>query len=137
VPIDTGRIGYPKILGCPAMRRASSLQAATGPTGGGPMGSGILRAGFRAQPFRSPTLSTSLRFISGVTRDSTGAPLAGCQVDLYLYGGTGQDTQVDSVVSDGSGNFSFGATAGPYYIVAYKAGAPDVAGTTVNTLAGT
>jgi hypothetical protein len=102
-------------------------------TGGGPMGSGILRAGYRAQPFRSPNFSQEGFFISGVTRDSTGAALAGVTVDLYL---TATDRRVDSVVSDGSGAFSFGATAGPYYLVAYKAGAPDVAGTSVNTLAG-
>lgn len=72
--------------------------------------------------------------ITGVTRDSTGIALASCVVDLFR---TDNDVKVDAVTSDGSGNYSFRVGPGtPYYIVAYKAGAPDVAGTTVNTLAG-
>jgi len=70
--------------------------------------------------------------LSGVTRDSTGAALPGCTVDMFV---TGTDTFIATTVSDGSGNFTLLPPAsGPYYLVAYLAGSPDVAGTTVNTL---
>lgn len=73
--------------------------------------------------------------ISGITRDSAGTPLASCVVELYR---TLTDVVVDSAASDGSGAFTFrnvglGQT---YYIVSYKAGSPDVFGTSLNTLAG-
>ena len=72
------------------------------------------------------------RAIAGVSRDSTGAILDSCVVELFI---TATDQMVRSITSDASGNFSFGNPgAGPFYIVAYKAGSPDVAGTTVNTL---
>lgn len=102
-------------------------------TGGGPMGSGILKSGYRSAPFKSPSFSTRAFAIVGVTRDSGGNTIAGCVVDLFL---TADDTKVATTISDGAGVFSFPATAGPYYLVAYKTGAPDVAGTSVNTLAG-
>lgn len=70
--------------------------------------------------------------ITGVTRDSGGAALAGCTVDLFI---TSNDTLKYTTVSDAGGNFSFdNPGTGPFYLVAYKPGAPDVAGTTVNTL---
>jgi hypothetical protein len=117
------------------MRRASSLDpmATMQASGGGPLGSGILRSGYRGAPFKSPPFSTQGFTVSGVTRDSGGNPLGGVVVELFL---TDSDMKIDAAVSDGSGNFSFPATAGPYYLVAYKAGTPDVAGTSVNTLAG-
>lgn len=74
--------------------------------------------------------------VGGVTRDSTGAALGLCVVDLFL---TATNVLMDSVVSDASGTYEF-RTAGPsssYYVVAYRAGSPDLAGTTVNTLVGT
>lgn len=75
------------------------------------------------------------RFISGVTKNSNGAALASCTVKLYR---TSDDVEVKSTTSDGSGNYSFTVadTSTQYYVVAYKAGAPDVAGTSVNTLVG-
>lgn len=74
-----------------------------------------------------------LYVISGVTRDSTNAPLGGCQVMLFR---TRDDILVDETVSDGSGNYRFTAPSPveTYYVIAYEAGSPDVAGTTVNTL---
>ena len=71
--------------------------------------------------------------IYGVTKDSAGAVLGNCVVDLFR---TATDVLVESTVSDGSGNYSFltATPAAQHYVVAYKAGAPDVAGTTVNTL---
>lgn len=76
--------------------------------------------------------AASNRAITGVSRDSTGTILGLCVVDLFV---TATDQMVYSVTSDASGNFSFGNPGtGPFYIVAYKTGSPDVAGTTVNTL---
>jgi hypothetical protein len=73
--------------------------------------------------------------ISGITKDSTGTPLGNCAVALYR---TVDDLFLERVTSDGSGNYSFSSVGlgEAYYVVAYKAGAPDVAGTTVNTLVG-
>lgn len=83
---------------------------------------------------RLPLPSMFLR-VFGVTKDSTGAALAACTVDLFR---TADDVRVDTVVSDGSGNYEFRSASltTAYYVVAYKVGAPDVAGTTVNTLIG-
>lgn len=68
--------------------------------------------------------------LTGVTRDSTGAILAGCRVTLNQG-----NVIVAEATSDGSGGFTFSNPgSGPFFIVAYKAGSPDVAGTTVNTL---
>ncbi len=74
----------------------------------------------------------SNRAITGISRDSTGTILGLCRIELYI---TSNDQPVYTVTSDASGNFSFGNPGtGPFYIVAYKVGSPDVAGTTVNTL---
>lgn len=71
--------------------------------------------------------------ISGVTKDSAGAVLGSCLVELFY---TIDDRPVSKTLSDATtGAFSF--AVGPNlscYIVAYKAGSPDVAGTSVNTL---
>lgn len=77
----------------------------------------------------------ALYAITGVTRDSSGAVLPGCIVRLYR---TATDVIVDTVTSDGSGNYTFpNVTPGDtYYVVAYLTGSPDVAGTTVDTLVG-
>jgi hypothetical protein len=74
-----------------------------------------------------------LRTIAGVTRDSTGAILAGCTVNLFLTSG---NTFVSSTVSDANGNFAFYVSSPipQYFLVGYLAGSPDVEGTTVNTL---
>jgi hypothetical protein len=78
-----------------------------------------------------------IAMISGVTRDSAGAILGGCTVELYL---TATDEPLFKVVSDATtGAFTFTcARYAPrtHYIVAYKAGGTDVAGTTLNTLIG-
>lgn len=74
--------------------------------------------------------------VSGVTRDSAGAALGSCDVHLFITRG---DLEVGEQVSDASGNYSFSMGGGceTYYVVAYKAGSPDVSGTTVNTIAAT
>ncbi len=76
--------------------------------------------------------AASNRAIAGITRDDTGAILGNCAVKLFV---TGADAEAYETTSDASGNFSFSNPGtGPFYIVAYKPGSPDVAGTTVNTL---
>lgn len=78
---------------------------------------------------RSPggSLNTAL---SGITRDSAGAVLGLCRVDLCK-----NNTIRQSITSDAVGNYSFvNPGSGPFFLVAYKQGSPDVAGTTVNTL---
>lgn len=73
--------------------------------------------------------------ISGVTRDAGGVALASCAVELF---NTATDAKEQAAVSDGGGNYSFVVDKTQrYYVVAYKAGAPDLSGTTINTLAGT
>ena len=78
---------------------------------------------------------TNYGYITGTTKDSNGNVLAGCTVKAYI---TSTDQEIGATVSDGAGFFKvpIGQTSGPYYLVAYKAGSPDVAGTTVNTLVG-
>lgn len=76
--------------------------------------------------------AASNRKIAGVSRDSAGVVLGTCRVELFA---TGSDQSIAETVSDAGGNFEFGNPGtGPFYIVAYKAGSPDLAGTTVNTL---
>jgi hypothetical protein len=84
------------------------------------------------KPFRSKSFSVYNAVISGITKDSAGATLGNCIVDLIRTNG---DLFAHTTTSDASGNFTIYPTVtGPFYIVAYKAGSPDVAGTTVNTL---
>jgi 3-dehydroquinate dehydratase len=82
--------------------------------------------------FRSPKFYGAFK-ISGITRDSTGAALASCAVHLFE---SATDIEIAQTVSDAIGQYQIviGNNAGFFYIVAYKSGSPDVAGTTVNTL---
>lgn len=121
MPINIGRRGFAGIVAIPGKRfgaakpnKADQLYVTAKP--------------FRRQPLRDIAYT-----ITGVTKDSAGVALGGCTVDLML---TASDTKVDTQTSDGSGNYSFAATGGPYYIVAYKKGVPDVSGTSVDTLKG-
>jgi hypothetical protein len=85
-----------------------------------------------SKPFRSKSFSTLNATITGITKDSTGAALGICTVQLFR---TLDDSFRSEVLSDASGNYVlYPDVTGPFYIVAYKAGAPDVAGTTMNTL---
>lgn len=83
---------------------------------------------------RIPLPGAYLR-IFGVTLDSTGTALPGCIVHLFQ---TADDKFIDQAVSDGSGNYEFRSPSlsTAYYVVAYKAGSPDVVGATINTLVG-
>ena len=71
--------------------------------------------------------------ISGVTKDSTGTPIASCDVELFE---TGSEQFLQKTTSDGSGNYSFvvRSNSSNYWVRAYKVGAPDVAGTTINNI---
>ena len=70
--------------------------------------------------------------IIGITRDSAGVAVGSCRVVLFQTGG---DIPTQTTTSDASGNYRFdNPGSGPYYIVAYKANAPDIAGTSANTL---
>lgn len=74
--------------------------------------------------------------ITGVTKDLNNNNLASCTVNLFYTVG---NILAQTTTSDASGNYSFNVTSDPtvqFYCVSYKSGAPDVAGTTVNTLAG-
>jgi len=86
----------------------------------------------RTIAMRSPKCYAAFS-LSGVTRDSTGSALGSCVVKCFE---AATDIEVGITTSDGSGNFSFslGNNAGFFYLVAYKPGSPDVAGTSVNTL---
>ena len=86
------------------------------------------------QQLRLYVLAPATGVIAGVTRDcTTNQPLGNCVVHLFR---TSDDVRIGSTTSDGSGNYSFTVLidATTYYLVAYKAGSPDVAGTTVNTI---
>ena len=70
--------------------------------------------------------------IVGVTRDSGGTPLGSCTVQGFL---TATDAFVGETTSDSGGYFCLPTQySGAHYLVAYRGGAPDVAGTTANTL---
>lgn len=81
-------------------------------------------------------LPTGLQRITGIAKDSTGAVLAGATVTLFR---TSDNQPCGSTVSGSDGSYVMSVPYGlgeMHFIVAYKAGAPDVAGTTVNTLVG-
>jgi hypothetical protein len=78
--------------------------------------------------------------ISGVTKDSTGAVLGNCVVRLF---DVSTWALLDTQISDANGNYTFVIPKGlsqqqvtTWQGIAYKTGSPDVAGATVNTLAG-
>ena len=70
--------------------------------------------------------------IVGVSRNSAGVALASCVIELFE---SGSDLVIARTVSAANGAFTLSNPGtGPFYLVAYKAGSPDVAGTTVNTI---
>lgn len=69
--------------------------------------------------------------IVGVSRDAVGAPLGFCVVKVFR---TVDDILVAATASDAGGNWTaYPNQAGPFYFVEYKAGGPDVFGTSPNT----
>jgi hypothetical protein len=130
MPIRSGQRGGPGFLAAPA----TGWTPRTSPNQEAPLGGWTpQKKQAIGRPFRSQNFTTRAYKIAGITRDSTGAPLGNVTVQLFR---TQDDFFVEEKISDGSGNFSFDATPVAHYLVAYKAGAPDVAGTTVNTLVG-
>ena len=73
--------------------------------------------------------------VSGITRDCGGTALGSCQVLLFR---TSDNLLIDSTTSDVNGNYSFTVSDNTttYFLVAYFADAPDVAGTTRNDVVG-
>jgi len=71
--------------------------------------------------------------IRGFTQDGTGAALGSCLIQGFI---NSNDVYVGQCVSDGGGYYEFCSqySGQAHYLVAYKPGSPDVAGTTVNTL---
>ena len=84
-----------------------------------------------------PIAGASSRYgVSGITRDIYGSPLGGVTVKIFK---TSNDSLVSTIVSDANTGAYIVTT--PYYpdthyIVTYKAGSPDVFGTSPNTLIG-
>lgn len=93
-------------------------------------GIGLTNVGrFAPAPVRAQFYS-----VSGVTRDSAGAPLGYCVVQIFE---SATNVWRGSTTSNASGNYKI-EIAGDRTIqlkaAAYLPGPPDVAGTTVNTL---
>jgi hypothetical protein len=82
---------------------------------------------------RIPLPATYQRLV-GVSKDSSGNVLGACTVMAFR---TVDKVFVGQTVSDASGNYDFRVPSlDAVFLVMYKAGAPDVAGTSVNTLVG-
>jgi hypothetical protein len=81
--------------------------------------------------------NASLKFIRGQIKDAGGTGVSGAVVDLYV---TATKTLERSTTADVLGYYEAGTQwASPitHYIVAYRAGSPDISGTSVNTLTAT
>ena len=69
--------------------------------------------------------------IIGRSLDASGNALGNCMVFVFQ---TASNVLVAQTTSDGSGNWTaYPNQQGPYYFVEYKAGSPDVFGTSLNT----
>lgn len=78
----------------------------------------------------------SLKYIMGVCYDSVGGTVSGAVVQGFL---TATDRFVRETTADSNGVYELGTEypGSQHYLVAYRTGSPDIAGTTVNTLTGT
>lgn len=87
------------------------------------------------EPSIVPNAGTqTTKFIKGTCLDQFSAPIAGAIVQGFV---TATDTYVGEVTSRLDGSYDLGTAnlaSTPHYLVAYKPGAPDLAGTTVNTI---
>lgn len=93
------------------------------------------RGPFHPEAFFIPFRQPARYIITGLTKDSTGAILGLVTVDLF---DTASDTIRGTTISDANGNYLVdGQIDSTYYLVAYKTGASDVAGVSVNTLIAT
>lgn len=96
---------------------------------------GMLEADWFEPPETTRGMNTRFGFV-GVTRDVYGSILGGCVVKAFR---TTTDEKTDQQVSDvTTGAFLVSTPYYPdaHYLVSYKAGSPDVQGSTVNTLIG-
>ncbi len=125
------------VLALPALedRSLGQIGGAAGPLriGGTKALRGVASLG-APRPFKNVVPSSASYVISGVTKDSTGAPLGNCKVKMFE---TVSNAFIEEVLSDGSGVFAFGpAVSRPHFLVAWgPSGA--VAGITLDTLTGT
>ena len=106
------------------------------PTPGGLLGSGALDAAApanRGWGTYYPVSGANGRLaISGYTRDAAGGILPFCTVKLFR---SANDVLQTTVTSDGNGYYvATTSYADAHYLVVYRVGPPDIAGTTVNTL---
>lgn len=94
----------------------------------------LIEASWWGNIYPAGGISSRVGFV-GVTRDQFGTPTGGCVVQLFR---TSDDLFIMEITSDSNGNFLLQSwfTPDTHYIVAYKAGSPDIFGTTVNTLVG-
>lgn len=101
-----------------------------GPIGGG--GGVAMPGGITAIPH---ALQQRNYTIAGTTVDVNGSPIAAVTVKLFY---TASDTLAQQTVSDSVGAYSFTVdNSVTFYTVEYKAGPPDVFGSSANTLQGT
>lgn len=122
-----------------AWRSCWSFGCKTAGSGGGTDGDPpVTESGHGYEPFSCDGEGTqSMRFIRGYSRDSAGAILANAIVQAFV---TATDAGQVPVTSGTDGFFAAPTETLPgvqHYLVAYKPGSPDVAGTTVNTLVST
>jgi hypothetical protein len=87
------------------------------------------------EPFsRDGEGTQSKNFIRGTCKDSGGIAVANATVQAFV---TATDAFAGEVAGNTDGTYVLGveqAKTTPHYLVAYKTGSPDIAGTTVNTL---
>jgi hypothetical protein len=106
-----------------------------GMAGSGSMGAGSVSQGrgpLAPQTFYIPFVRAPRWVVNGTTYDSTGAILPSCTVLLFE---TATNVWRGITLSDSNGSYVLDAAPSTaYFVVFYKAGAPDVAGTTVNTV---
>lgn len=70
--------------------------------------------------------------LAGIAKDSAGAALGGAMVRAFL---TATDVEQAETISAADGAYSVGVPSNAaHYVVSYKAGSPDVAGVSLNTL---
>jgi len=76
----------------------------------------------------------SMNFIRGSCKDASGVVVANAFVQAFV---TATDAIAGEVQANTDGTYSVGVQQSkvtPHYLVAYKAGSPDITGATVNTL---
>lgn len=102
--------------------------------GDGGLDVGILAAPVWIMPPPKPSGANGRLGFNGFSRDASGGVIAGVTVKCML---TATDTKQSEAVSDADGLFVVSTSeAGGHYLIFYKTGTPDIAGTTVNTLLG-